>query len=194
MITDKLCVDCGSVIHKDSTRCRHCAAGKHLKGKHISKEHSDKLREIMKNRVNPATTPEARKKLTLKALLRHNHKDRSTPAMNQLYGNYRNSATLRGFNFDLSKEDFKILTSGNCEYCNDIPRKRIKNGRKTSLHISFYTYNGIDRVDNARGYSVDNCVPCCSMCNKMKRANSVESFLGQVNKIAKNMESKKCAF
>jgi 5-methylcytosine-specific restriction endonuclease McrA len=27
---------------------------------------------------------------------------------------------------------------------------------------------GIDRVDNSIGYTPDNCVPCCTQCNRIK--------------------------
>jgi hypothetical protein len=31
-------------------------------------------------------------------------------------------------------------------------------------------YNGIDRVDNEKGYLVENCVPCCFTCNSLKKS------------------------
>ena len=43
--------------------------------------------------------------------------------------------------------------------------------------------NGIDRKDSTKGYSIDNCVPCCPMCNKMKQTFTEEEFLNQIAKI-----------
>ena len=44
---------------------------------------------------------------------------------------------------------------------------------------------GIDRVDNTKGYSVDNLVPCCTDCNKAKNALSQEQFLQMARAIVK---------
>lgn len=38
-------------------------------------------------------------------------------------------------------------------------------------------YSGIDRLDNSKGYSPDNCVPACQSCNFAKLDQSVEAFL-----------------
>ena len=36
--------------------------------------------------------------------------------------------------------------------------------------------NGIDRVDNNKGYELDNIVPCCQWCNRAKKNRSVDEF------------------
>jgi hypothetical protein len=48
--------------------------------------------------------------------------------------------------------------------------------------------NGVDRVENSLGYSVDNCVACCKICNWMKLTLSVDEFKAHVIKIARHME------
>lgn len=35
-----------------------------------------------------------------------------------------------------------------------------------------YEYNGVDRLDNALGYTRENCVPACRPCNAAKNAIS----------------------
>ena len=47
-----------------------------------------------------------------------------------------------------------------------------------------YTYNGIDRVDNTRGYTLDNVVPCCFKCNRAKDTMTKEEFLEWVGRVA----------
>ena len=42
---------------------------------------------------------------------------------------------------------------------------------------------GVDRVDNNKGYTLDNVVPCCSKCNYMKNSNTEKEFLEHVEKI-----------
>jgi len=39
-----------------------------------------------------------------------------------------------------------------------------------------YTYTGIDRVDNKKGYVVDNVVSCCTICNRVKNNMSYIDF------------------
>ncbi len=140
---------------------------------------------FMRGLNNPVHRPEVKEKLTLSALLRHGNIDRSAPARNQLFGNYKMSAIRRGYNFSLSKDEFKLITSSICYYCGDIPNNKISKGRINSKHISIYIHNGIDRVNNNIGYELSNCVSCCKLCNKMKRANSIELFIEQAIKIAK---------
>lgn len=77
------------------------------------------------------------------------------------YYNYTYSATSRNiswdkeFTYDMCCKMFK----SQCYYCG---KKYITNG-----HLL-----GIDRVDNTLGYTETNCVPCCGICNYMKRAHS----------------------
>ncbi len=87
----------------------------------------------------------------------------------------------RGYSFNLSKDDFKELTLQNCTYCGSEPLYRI-NTHTTDNHGD-YIYNGVDRVDNARGYEVDNCVTCCKLCNQMKMNLQLEEFKRHINKI-----------
>lgn len=42
---------------------------------------------------------------------------------------------------------------------------------------------GIDRVNNKIGYQVDNIVPCCAWCNKMKLVATKEDFINHCKKI-----------
>lgn len=99
---------------------------------------------------------------------------------NQLYKNYKQRARIAGLIFLLSKNDFRKLTSGNCDYCNSTPQQSATFGYKLN---GVYIYNGIDRVDNTKGYELNNCVPCCKYCNWMKRTLSVSEFLEHIQKI-----------
>ena len=59
-------------------------------------------------------------------------------------------------------------------YCGSEPSYKI-NTNTTDNHGD-YMYNGIDRVDNIKGYDLDNCVTCCSLCNWMKRDLTIKEF------------------
>jgi hypothetical protein len=60
--------------------------------------------------------------------------------------------------FNLSKEEFWGLKSQPCFYCNKW----------------FPEYMSIDRVDNEKGYFLDNCVSACSKCNQNKGAVTLD--------------------
>jgi hypothetical protein len=92
---------------------------------------------------------------------------------NQLLLSYKKSARKRNLEFNLSSEEFKDLVSKNCYYCNSEPSNKIKNQSKYST----FTFNGIDRVDNLKGYFKGNCVPCCKMCNQMKHSYEGAEFI-----------------
>ncbi len=76
---------------------------------------------------------------------------------NDVLRSYKN----RNIPFKLTKEEFRKYTKQNCHYCGSIPKKE-----KTHPHSpSVYTYNGLDRVDNTKGYENENIVSCCEHCN-----------------------------
>lgn len=73
----------------------------------------------------------------------------------------------------LSYEEFLSFTNTKtCHYCNAgvLWAERIRHlGREGT---------NLDRKDNALGYSVDNCVVCCSSCNRAKGAQfTYEEFM-----------------
>lgn len=100
---------------------------------------------------------------------------------NYLLGQYRHAARYRGRIWDISKEDFRKLTSSNCFYCNSEPSNISK--RQNRRNWGVYLYNGLDRVDNNEGYTLDNVIPCCSMCNRMRMVWSQEEFLAKIKEI-----------
>ena len=89
---------------------------------------------------------------------------------------YKYSAKERGFDFSLSRETFEKLTTSNCVYCGIDPCQ-------FQTRFSDFKYNGIDRVDNTLGYTEDNCVTCCKICNRMKDTLTVEDFREHIKTI-----------
>ena len=43
--------------------------------------------------------------------------------------------------------------------------------------------NGLDRIDNGIGYTLNNVRPCCSTCNYMKHRLNEKEFLNHIEKI-----------
>lgn len=72
----------------------------------------------------------------------------------------KTNCTKKKRHFDFSFEEYKAIANRPCTYCNYV-------GDQT---------NGIDRVDSSIGYTKDNSVPCCKVCNMAKNTLTVEQF------------------
>jgi hypothetical protein len=109
------------------------------------------------------------------------HSDRRKPAgvsaFNTVLCTLRNAARKRDLKFLLSVEQVRSLTSSNCYYCGCLPMKVKTRG------LGEYHWNGLDRVDSDGPYSMENVVPCCEMCNRMKREFDQQDFLRKVEEI-----------
>lgn len=108
----------------------------------------------------------------------HRYED-NTSTINGLYNNYRTSARTRNYKFELTKEQFKDIISRNCYYCDMEPKQL----HKPRGYYRDLFYNGIDRYDNKIGYTIDNSVACCKLCNNMKHTLSNEAFLTHIERI-----------
>lgn len=97
----------------------------------------------------------------------------------RLFRTYVRNARLKNREFLLSEGQFKELVEGDCYYCGNNPTQIIKNNWDTGEFL----YNGIDRVDNDKGYSVDNCVSCCKLCNFEKSDYPIQEFSEWVVKV-----------
>lgn len=99
-----------------------------------------------------------------KTYKRSNALSKFEASLNGLYYEYNRNAKKRNKIFELTKEQFKELTSQNCHYCNKQPSKIFYKKRCNGAYI----YNGIDRKDNTKGYTLENSLPCCYECNTIK--------------------------
>lgn len=73
---------------------------------------------------------------------------------------YRASAKSKRLPFALDAAPFRDMVTDNCFYCGGLPKP----------------LNGIDRVDNTRGYTEDNTVTACRICNYAKRNMTASDF------------------
>lgn len=78
------------------------------------------------------------------------------------YKMYLRNSNKKNKEFAITEEEFQTLTSQACTYCSK---------QNSATHT-----NGVDRVDSSRGYTLDNCVPCCGECNVMKKTMSDVEF------------------
>ncbi len=92
----------------------------------------------------------------------------------EVYCKYKYQARKRGLKWALSRSEFEALISGVCHYCGDPPSNR---------HHGI-AYGGIDRKNNSWGYTAENVVSCCKICNLMKHAMSYEDFVAHILKVS----------
>lgn len=102
---------------------------------------------------------------------------------NRLIGRYRHDAKNRNIAFELTREQFRELAEQDCYYCGVGPQQTgcwhpNNNGR--------FIFNGIDRLDNNLGYTLDNCVTACGMCNRCKSTLTKKDFLEWVDAVYNN--------
>lgn len=122
---------------------------------------------------NRERSKESAKTIFLKYTEKRRSRSRLDIFIKPIIKDYKVKSKKRNLAFDLSEEEFRNLITSNCFYCGCSP----KNEKKMPEYAGSLFYNGIDRVDNTRGYSLDNCVPCCIICNKAKRDLTKQEFL-----------------
>jgi hypothetical protein len=116
-------------------------------------------------------------------------KPEGVASFNDLFNNYKHSAKARKIAFLLTKEEFRSITQQNCHYCGELPAQiRESSVRKFNGH---YIHNGIDRKNNEIGYILDNCLPCCSSCNYLKRHHNYQKFVDLIIKIGDHLKYEK---
>lgn len=92
-------------------------------------------------------------------------------AKHEIFLNYKCKCVRKNLEFKLSKDEFNVLIDQNCYYCGASPSNKSGNEK-----YGYYIYNGIDRIDNNRGYELTNVVSCCKNCNLAKRKLTQEQF------------------
>ena len=86
-------------------------------------------------------------------------------------GLYKRSAIYKGIERTMSDERLVQLLKQDCSYCGAVAAP----------------LNGVDRIDNSRGYVENNVTTACRTCNLAKREMSLEEFKAWVGRAAKHM-------
>lgn len=86
-----------------------------------------------------------------------------------LFRTTKYNAKQKNNEFLLTKQQFEKIVSKPCQYCGEKIERR-----------------GIDRINNNKGYTIENSAPCCKMCNYMKKNYHLEEFLLHIEKIYKH--------
>ena len=88
-----------------------------------------------------------------------------------LYKTYQKGAKKRNLIFDIPFDLFLSLIEKPCKYCGALPYKK-----PSTRYFGTVAYNGLDRADNTKGYTIDNIVPCCHRCNQSKSNLTLNEF------------------
>jgi hypothetical protein len=92
------------------------------------------------------------------------------------YASYRSRAEKKELEFTITNDDYKTITEQDCYLC----------GKKSTETNT----NGIDRVDNIIGYTVENSKACCKECNHMKNSYALEDLMAKIERIRDNWSKK----
>jgi len=106
-------------------------------------------------------------------------------SMRTIILSYKRNAKMREIEYKLTEEQFREITQRNCYYCGAKPN----NTTKYKQYFGDYIYNGIDRIDNNRGYIIDNVVPCCHTCNQSKSSLTIQEFQDWIEKVYQNKQN-----
>lgn len=93
----------------------------------------------------------------------------------------------------ISFEDFYLLSQNNCFYCGSVPSNRFNifcygyyKNKNIIKNDGLFIYNGLDRINNNKPHTKDNCVSCCIICNRAKNNRSIEEFNEFIKKLRIN--------
>lgn len=110
-------------------------------------------------------------------------------ARNALYIDYKSKAKKNNRDFKLSWSEFEKITTEPCYFCGDVPRRVVKR-RKSPNEVECLA-NGIDRLNNDLGYTVENSVACCEMCNRAKLSYPLDEFMAWVKRAHDHLFAKR---
>jgi len=93
-------------------------------------------------------------------------------SMRGLINSYKSGSRRRKIKYELTEKQFAEITQKDCYYCGAKPSGIAKYPEVNGAYI----YNGIDRIDNNKGYVMGNVVPCCKICNRAKNISTTKEY------------------
>lgn len=108
------------------------------------------------------------------------------------YNVLKKRANRRGIHFNLTYEQFfELYKVPDCHYCGgSLNRKQSTEGYSRKLYTKGSSEYSLDRKDNSKGYTLENCVPCCPKCNFTKRDHLSYGEMVIISEIRKFNKSK----
>lgn len=170
-MTTKKCLYCGEELYsnsKDPKRQKYCSkllTGKDCSRKHWRETHPEEYKAEVKayglvRKNDPILYAKDKEKANI---FSRSKKGR--------FNSYKSASGHSGREFSLTKDQFNSFWNQKCTYCGE--------------QINGV---GIDRIDNSKGYVIENCTPCCITCNNMKKTLTKEFFIEKCKKIVLNTD------
>lgn len=101
---------------------------------------------------------------------------------NYLFAGYKRGATVRGYEWLITKDQFYKLIHQPCYYCGKRPEESPVTFSCWKKRKSI-PYNGLDRKDNNKGYFLGNIVTACKICNLAKHNQTQEAFENWIRRV-----------
>jgi hypothetical protein len=109
---------------------------------------------------------------------------RPDSALKRMLRTYKRGARRRGLVFELTFEQFTKCATSSCFYCGAEPAINSYSAEaKVPVAVT-----GIDRRDSSQGYTMENTVACCGICNSAKSDLSMQDFINWLRRAAKHLE------
>ena len=99
------------------------------------------------------------------------------------YKSYQHGAKRRNLIFNLTEEQVYKLFEQNCYYCKVEPCLSLSPFIKNAEHRQNIFANGIDRINPSLGYTIENTIACCHICNRAKGDMMQEEFFTWVEEL-----------
>lgn len=155
--------------------CKSCAAIEHKewheKNKEHIKEYSKEWYENNKERVKES----AKEWRINNKEYRKEQAYLNSRTIKGKYNQLKANSKPRGLEVQISFEQYtEILKENKCYYCD--------------MSLTGTAGCSLNRVDNNKGYLIDNVKPCCKFCNSIMNNFTKEELKNRVYKIIKRME------
>jgi len=154
--------------------CSHCRKEKPLYDFHKDKSSRDgfshRCKDCSIRQQKQENIQESRKRSYKKNILEYRRRTKEwEQTIRGKFHKYKQGAKIRNMVFELTLEQFSTFWKKPCDYCG-----------------SDINTIGLDRVDNERGYTMNNIVSCCETCNWMKLDLDTNTFIEHCKKITQN--------
>lgn len=113
--------------------------------------------------------------------------DDEGPAIRKAFMSLKTNAKSRKLAVNISENEFFKIAKNPCIYCGEKPTEKTP---PKKWQVPTYL-NGIDRVDNSIGYTLENSVPCCRQCNWAKRDLTLQEWNNWIDMIIENRKKNK---